>query len=103
VTVRESLHGGVPRTVIVDQVGYRADDGVHHLEDQPLLEVGQTYVLAVNRELRASAAEGAAPEINVIGGPHGATALTSETEPEVLESWRATIERKTFPPGVPTK
>lgn len=49
VQVQESLKGGISGSIVVGQLGY-IDGGDRHVPgDQPLLQEGHTYLLAVNR------------------------------------------------------
>lgn len=97
------------KSIRFDQVGFRDGRHLHESEDQQLLEVGSTYVVALREKQEAPG------EYGVVGGPlsvvrvadvepqnariEGPTAVANAADLEQL--WRDAIDNATDPPGVP--
>lgn len=96
VSVHEVLKGDVLEPeVTVRQHGARdagwAGEDTYVLDEQPLLQAGQEYVLALTEE--------AGPAWMVLGGPLSARPLPGDEaeRAEVLASWRRAIEHQRMP------
>ena len=95
VKVLERLKGTVSGEVTVSQLGYVDGEDVYVLEDQPLLVVGRTYLVATTD---------GQPDGNqtLIGGPAASIRITSDAQRrDVVASYRQAVKEQRFPPGVP--
>lgn len=93
-TVQQRYAGEAQPSITVEQIGYRdEEDGVTYQdESQPILEVGQRYVLAVTR--------GDDGVFTVVGGRHGATPIARGKEAAVEAQWKDHVRNRQRPPGL---
>ncbi|HEV2757215.1 MAG TPA: hypothetical protein VG318_15725 [Actinomycetota bacterium] len=92
----EEMKGELPDSVTVAQIGFELDGDVYQMEDQPLLEVGETYVLALTAPYEDAASE----VLTVLGGPVSAAAVDVADE-AALEGLRTAAEHRKWPSDLP--
>lgn len=93
VRVQESFKGDLVGRVVVRQLGYVSRGDRYALDDQPMLQEGQSYLLATTR-----ADSG---QHTVIGGPESAVLVTRSSTERVKSKWTVAVAAQQFPPGVP--
>ncbi len=94
VEVLETLKGRPQSRAIVSQLGYVSGNERHETHDQPLLEVGATYVLATT-----GPSDGVQ---TVIGGPVASARITSaDARRSTVDDYRRAVREQRYPEGVP--
>ena len=94
VEVLETLKGKPASRATVSQLGYVSGNERHETHDQPLLEVGATYVLATT-----GPSDGVQ---TLIGGPVASARITSaETRKATVAEYRRAVREQRYPEGVP--
>lgn len=93
--VQEALKGGISGSIVVGQVGY-IDGGDRHVPaDQPMLQAGHTYLLAITRA--------ASNQYTVIGGSAAVTDLNGVDRAALVRRWTEAVSQQQYPPGLPPK
>lgn len=92
VQLEQALKGELPAKLTVRQTGGKDGEDTFVLEDQPLLNQGQSYVVALSQEPGRS-------QFTLVAGPLSAKPLPSETakRDEVLNAWATAIEQQKQP------
>ncbi|MDQ3766264.1 MAG: hypothetical protein M3346_02855 [Actinomycetota bacterium] len=98
VTVEEVLKGELDESTVVRQHGYVSGNDVEVLDEQPLLEVGESYVLMANPAL-----EGETSDLMLIGAPLAAVQTTDSNRGEIVRDIREAIRNQEYPPGLAKK
>lgn len=98
VSVVETLKGELPASVVVKQHGFASGNDLEVLEDQPLLQVGQTYVLMTNPAL-----DGETSDLTLLAAPLATIHTTDSNRDEIVRDIRDAIRNQEYPPGLARK
>ncbi len=91
--VQQSLKDGVSGRIVVNQLGY-VDGGDRHVPgDQPLLQPGHTYLLAIT--------SAGSNQYTVIAGPESVVDLNSVDRAALVRRWTEAVTTQQYPPGLP--
>lgn len=97
VQVQDSLKGQLEGDVVVSQLGTATDGETQVTEDQPLLRVGQTYLLVTSWDANNNWQ-------TLIAGPKASVPINDQKGADsVKKRYRDAIERQQYPPGVQPK
>jgi hypothetical protein len=95
IDVIRALKGSPPPALTARQLGYVDDDGVaHETEDQPLLDDGRVYVLALT---------GDAGGYTIVGGPAAAARADGGEGSPLVREYQQAVREQREPPGVPPR
>ncbi len=95
VQVEQSLKGDARGQVVVGQLGYMDGSDRHILNDQPMLQEGHTYLLAITIEN--------AQEHTLLGGPEAVIDLNSIDRETLVRRWTQIVANQQYPPGLPRR
>ncbi|MDQ3716732.1 MAG: hypothetical protein M3381_12075 [Actinomycetota bacterium] len=95
VQVEQSLKGEARGQVVVGQSGYADGSDRHILDDQPMLQEGHTYLLAITIEN--------SQEHTVLAGPEAVVDLNSIDRDSLIRRWTDVVANQQYPPGVPRR
>jgi len=95
VQVEQSLKGEARGQVVVGQLGYLDGSDRHILDDQPMLQEGHTYLLAITSEN--------SDQHTVIAGPEAVIDLASSDRDVLIRRWTQVVANQEYSPGVPRR
>jgi hypothetical protein len=97
VTVEDTVKGQLEGEVIVSQLGYVTGNETHVTEDQPLLVMGESYLLVTNPNTSGKDWQ------DLISGPMTAIPIRSGSRAATIERYRDAVANQMYPPGLPPK
>jgi hypothetical protein len=97
VAVEETVKGDLSGDVVVSQLGYVTDNETHMTEDQPLLVVGDSYLLVTNPDTVGRDWQ------SLVTGATSAVTVEDDNRKGVIERYRGATARQVYPPGLPPK
>ena len=89
------MKGEARGQVVVGQLGYLDGSDRHILDDQPMLQEGHTYLLAITSEN--------SDQHTVIAGPEAVIDLASSDRDVLIRRWTQVVANQEYSPGVPRR
>lgn len=104
VAVEETVKGDLEGEVVVSQLGYMTGNETHVIEDQPLLVVGDSYLLVTRAYTSGDDGQGFINDWQgLIVGSTSAVSVEGQNRNGVIERYRGATARQVYPPGLPPK
>jgi len=88
----DEVKGEVPAAITVEQIGFVDGENIYQLKDQPLLRVGETYVLALTAPYDDPNSE----VLTILGGPAAAHPIDPNDE-MADRGLRTAVENRRWP------